>query len=135
MSKNFDYRKFYKEYYGIDFGSEYSIHHIDFDRSNNDIGNLIVLPHSLHNNYHICIQQIRGYKSCWDSLYMYSYLIPEIRKYIDITSEMLEWRGLKRDFDTFIDSGVKNIKETIPEYKLPHGVSWISEKRRELTCQ
>lgn len=37
MAKNFNYRKYYKEYYGIDFGSEYDIHHIDFDRSNNDI--------------------------------------------------------------------------------------------------
>ena len=45
-------------------------------------------------------------------------------KYIDITSEMLEWWGLKRDFDTFIDSGVKNIKETIPEYRLPLGIQW-----------
>lgn len=128
MAKNFDYRKFYKEYYGIDFGSGYDIHHIDFDRNNNDIENLIVLPHSLHSNYHICLQRIRGCESCLDSLYMYSYLIPEIRKYIDITSEMLEWWGFKRDFDIFFESGVKNIKETIPEYRLPYGVNWKTNK-------
>ena len=59
---------------------------------------------------------------------MYSYLIPEICKYIDITSEMLEWWGLKRDFDIFFESGAKNIKETIPEYRLPYGVNWKTNK-------
>lgn len=124
MAKNIDYRKYYKEYYGIEFGSKYDIHHIDFNRSNNDISNLIVLPHLLHSKYHFYVQSIKVYESHLDTLYMYSYLIPEIRKYIDITGEMLEWWGLKRDFDAFIDSGVKNIKETIPEYRLPLGIQW-----------
>ena len=35
-----DYRKKYKRYFGIDFGKEYAIHHIDGDHSNNDINNI-----------------------------------------------------------------------------------------------
>ena len=48
-----DYRRYYKEYYSIDFGSEYSIHHIDQNRENNDIRNLILLPRKLHSRFHM----------------------------------------------------------------------------------
>ena len=47
-----DYRKLYKEHYCIEFGPEYAIHHIDGDRENNDISNLILLPESLHKRWH-----------------------------------------------------------------------------------
>ena len=48
-----NYREKYKRYYDIDFGKEYDIHHIDFNRSNNDISNLLLLPNKLHHQYHI----------------------------------------------------------------------------------
>lgn len=44
MAKSFNYRKYYKDYYGIDFGKEFDIHHIDINRENNEINNLILLP-------------------------------------------------------------------------------------------
>lgn len=58
MAKNFNYRKFYKEYYGIDFGSEYVIHHIDFNQQNNNINNLILLPQTLHSRYHFILSSL-----------------------------------------------------------------------------
>ena len=48
-----NYREKYKRYYDIDFDKEYDIHHIDFNRSNNDISNLLLLPNKLHHQYHI----------------------------------------------------------------------------------
>lgn len=51
-----DYRKKYKRHYGIEFGSDYAIHHMDFNRSNNDIENLLLLPKELHNRYHFYIK-------------------------------------------------------------------------------
>lgn len=53
-----DYRKIYKEYYKIDFGREYEIHHIDFNRENNNISNLLLLPKALHAKYHMVINAI-----------------------------------------------------------------------------
>lgn len=47
-----NYRTKYKRYYGIDFGSDYVIHHIDGDHDNNDIENLLLLPSKLHSRYH-----------------------------------------------------------------------------------
>ena len=38
------YREKYKRYYRIEFSKEYVVHHIDFDRENNDISNLLLLP-------------------------------------------------------------------------------------------
>lgn len=52
MSKKTDYRRFYKDYYGIDFGLDFDVHHIDFNRENNRIDNLILLPKEVHRTYH-----------------------------------------------------------------------------------
>lgn len=48
-----NYRLKYKRYYGIDFDENYVIHHIDFNRQNNDISNLLLLPKELHQKYHL----------------------------------------------------------------------------------
>lgn len=55
-----NYRLKYKRYYGIDFGSDYVIHHIDFDRNNNDISNLLLLPTELHQRYHFYLTALCG---------------------------------------------------------------------------
>lgn len=55
-----NYREKYKRYYGIEFGKEYAIHHIDFDRQNNDIGNLLLLPVELHQRYHFYLTALCG---------------------------------------------------------------------------
>lgn len=58
VNKLKDYREKYKRYYGIDFGKEYAVHHIDFDRTNNDISNLLLLPSELHSKYHLIINAL-----------------------------------------------------------------------------
>lgn len=50
-----DYRKFYARYYGITWdSSRFEVHHIDGNRDNNDIYNLILLPKELHQRLHMC---------------------------------------------------------------------------------
>ena len=49
-----NYRKLYEKHYGINIPPEYDIHHIDFNRDNNNIGNLILLPNELHRRIHKC---------------------------------------------------------------------------------
>ena len=53
-----DYREKYKRFYNIEFGAEYVIHHIDLDRTNNDISNLLLLPRELHAKYHLILNAI-----------------------------------------------------------------------------
>ncbi len=50
-----NYRNKFKRYYGINFSSDYVVHHIDLDRENNDINNLMLLPKKLHAKYHMCL--------------------------------------------------------------------------------
>lgn len=53
-----NYRAKYKRFYNIEFGKEYAIHHIDLDRTNNDISNLLLLPTELHSKYHLILNAI-----------------------------------------------------------------------------
>lgn len=55
---NENYREIYKNYFNINFNDNYDIHHIDFDHSNNNIDNLILLPKELHNKYHNLINML-----------------------------------------------------------------------------
>lgn len=52
------YRTKYKRYFDIDFGHNFAIHHIDFNHSNNDINNLLLLPVELHAKYHLIINAL-----------------------------------------------------------------------------
>lgn len=47
-----DYRKIYFDSTGVEIPKNYEIHHIDFDRSNNTIQNLVALPTDIHRLYH-----------------------------------------------------------------------------------
>ena len=58
INKLKNYREKYKRYYGIDFGEDYVVHHIDLDRTNNDISNLVLLPKELHAKYHLILTAI-----------------------------------------------------------------------------
>lgn len=54
-----NYRKIYEQHYNITLEKDMVIHHIDLDRSNNDISNLLMLPRSLHSKYHMCLNALR----------------------------------------------------------------------------
>ena len=47
-----NYRKLYEDKFGIKIPKNYDIHHIDADRNNNEIENLIMLPSKLHRALH-----------------------------------------------------------------------------------
>lgn len=54
-----DYRKNYADYYGIKWDSKlFEIHHIDRNRENNNLLNLVLLPKKLHKEYHRIISII-----------------------------------------------------------------------------
>ena len=53
-----DYRKKFKRYYGLEFGKDYQIHHIDLNHNNNDINNLMIIPKELHEKYHKALYNV-----------------------------------------------------------------------------
>ena len=46
-----DYRKKYKKHYG-EIPNDWDVHHIDFNRKNNQIENLVAIPIELHKKIH-----------------------------------------------------------------------------------
>ena len=48
-----NYRKLYENHYGIKIPPDYDIHHIDGDRGNNAIENLVLLPRTTHEALHL----------------------------------------------------------------------------------
>ena len=47
-----NYRKLYEEHHDLKIPKDWDIHHIDADRENNKINNLIMLPSKLHQALH-----------------------------------------------------------------------------------
>lgn len=102
-----DYRQKYKDYYNIDFGREMVVHHIDFNRGNNDISNLLLLPNNLHAKYHLTLQMLTGIDgslSLNKELQLYEpgtfYHYPQwLRKMAEVIDEIAPWYRLKMDLD------------------------------------
>ena len=109
--KHFDYRQFYREYYGIDFGPEMVVHHIDFDRSNNDINNLLLLPNKVHAKYHFALQMLTGIdmsRSLNKELQLSMPMVPAhyvqwLRIMADVLEETAPWIRMKHDFEMLPD--------------------------------
>ena len=53
-----DYRQIYKDHYRVEFSRDYDIHHIDLNRENNEIDNLLLLPKKLHHQYHFALDYL-----------------------------------------------------------------------------
>lgn len=47
-----NYRKLYESHYGISIPSDFHIHHMDRNRKNNAISNLLLLPGDIHSKLH-----------------------------------------------------------------------------------
>lgn len=55
-----DYRKIYQSKCNITIPKDYEIHHIDFNRKNNEIMNLVMLPKELHKKYHRVLLELQN---------------------------------------------------------------------------
>lgn len=102
-----DYRQLYKDHYGIEFGPEMAVHHIDFNRDNNSIDNLLLLPNKLHAKYHVAYQMltgINGVLSINNEIRLADINAPLhysqwLRVMADALDETFPWIRMKFDFD------------------------------------
>lgn len=110
--KHFDYRQYYKDYYGIEFDDNMVVHHIDFDRTNNNIDNLLLLPKEVHAKYHWYVSslggtgtgiingdaRITGNLCCQAS---------DFRGLADALDEIMDWARTKHNMDMMKFAGVR----------------------------
>ena len=52
-----NYRKYYEQQTKQKLPKGFDVHHLDFNRENNNISNLVALPKKTHNKYHFLLQQ------------------------------------------------------------------------------
>jgi len=99
-----NYRKFYQEELGIILDKSYHVHHIDGNRQNNDIVNLVALPKKLHLKYHnqkakydFVVSSINEcsyffkceYKKYFSAIELFMDVKNEVAKYISIRDNIL----------------------------------------------
>ena len=102
---NFNYRQFYKDYYGIDFGTGFEVHHINLNRDCNEIWNLLLLPKDLHMEYHSALAKIKSMSHIGDDPLARMFLTKEntmvgssAYEYLaDILGRADYWVSMKRD--------------------------------------
>lgn len=96
-----NYRKIYAKHYGIVISPEYAVHHIDGNRENNDIENLLLLPLKLHSKYHF----YKNIIDCWDKdtslgkLYPSTYTLEAIKKFSEACEECFHYCKIKNLLD------------------------------------
>jgi hypothetical protein len=113
-----DYRKKFKKHYGIDFdGQKYHIHHIDCNRENNDINNLMMLPKKLHQQYHFYKNIMDSYidnghfkfemkiKNIFTNNVYENRMVEDLIKFIDIRNECSKWG----DYKCYLNGEIYNI--------------------------
>ena len=109
-----NYRKLYAEYFNIEIPSEYDIHHIDFDLTNNNIDNLILLPKSLHRKYHWVLNHFNSPTN--KTLVVYdakirlegnNFDVSALRRLGETMEEIEKWRIKKNnaDYDLYCRGG------------------------------
>lgn len=103
-----NYRKFYEEQTKTKLPKHFDVHHIDHDRTNNSIENLIAIPKNIHQKYHWYFNQISGFetKEIVINVNPHSYLsiMNNLNKYCEIMEEMhkfLMFRNYLIDKNTF----------------------------------
>lgn len=117
-----NYRKLYKEYYGIEFDNNFEVHHIDFNHNNNEISNLVLLPKKLHRQYHFYLTAINycedkstikiDSKIKGNLANMNNYKIRMFQEFLPILHECNEWYDKKYYLDL-----KKKLKESVWEEK------------------
>ena len=97
--RNKNYRQKYKNYYGINFDNNFVVHHLDGNRENNNINNLLLLPKRLHNSYHFHKDIITSIpiptQICGNSLHNQIYYLNALNKFLNIIEQCNEWYDFK----------------------------------------
>lgn len=107
-----DYRKFYEETLGLVLKKEEEVHHLDRNRGNNKIINLVAIPRKLHKQYHLCLTMcefgFKHFNNCSDEIF--NAYCHEIKKW-HIQIEKL--KKIEKEIDLYIKKRNSLLSEVI----------------------
>mgnify|MGYP000865801255 CR=1 FL=1 len=97
-----NYREKYKQHYGIDFGLEYEVHHLDLNHQNDDIENLLLLPRMANGRLDVDVK-IRGILDGGQA--MNAYILSALSDFVDVYYKCQDWK----DYRAYLDGLIPNI--------------------------
>lgn len=89
---NMKYRDYYKKFFEIQFDNSFDIHHINGNREDNDISNLVLLPKILHRTLHKVLYNASFCESAFDYILHFSTIDDKTYKNI---KDLFYWVDLK----------------------------------------
>ncbi len=97
-----DHKKKYEEYFGLKLSELFDVHHIDGNRGNNDIDNLLALPKGTHQKYHelkLVIDSLKIQTEIPTGIFGHGYseyAIKMLSEFGLIYKECLKWQSYKQ---------------------------------------
>ena len=100
MNHKPNYKKIYKDNIHITWDTKiFHVHHIDRDRSNNKIHNLVLIPSKLHSAYHFFLGCIHPYYKSIDDFFTVSEAdvlsCNNIKRFIDSKNDIFTFISLR----------------------------------------
>ena len=108
------YRDFYKKYFAIQFDDSFDIHHINGDRKDNDISNLVLIPKILHKTLHKVLYDASFCQSPFDYILVFSKMD---EKTFQIIKDLYHWIDLKEQAACEKDNSIIEGREYINFYQ------------------
>ena len=100
------YKQYYNKHFFVDIDNDkFQVHHIDFDRSNNDFSNLLILPAALHRRYHTTLEEVDRcevyvpYAICTNRVTSESFNYGLLCEYMEVYAECMKWMKRKEEAD------------------------------------
>lgn len=116
MVKDTNYIKIYKQHLNINWDAKkYQIHHIDGNRKNNDILNLVLLPKTLHQKLHSTKSKItvEVYENVLNlENFSFMFCFDDIVDYLDIKRDVWSYIQLRNMF-LFSNIDIKNYEKEL----------------------
>lgn len=111
-----DYRKLYAEAYGIEWDTKkYEVHHMDFNHDNNDLDNLVLVPKTLHHQYHFTLetvkQNVKSLDDLWSVKTLDSYTSQRLEEFVKYRFLMSQFYKIKYYYSQIEEE--KNITDIV----------------------
>lgn len=118
------YLKKYVKLTGVEIPKGYEVHHLDHDRNNNDIENLVAIPFHLHNEYHNIRNKVSNFivdlHSVRGKIYNIDYHLENIKKFSKLRDDLYTYENIRDSqlYENGIDKiysgkGIFNFKSII----------------------
>lgn len=124
-----NYRKYYRSMIGMNIAVDFEIHHIDCDRDNNHISNLVSIPRELHKKYHNYKNKVENLLSeintTRSDIYDIETKLDSIRQFSQLRNKIYEYELMRDSLlykngftDVYNGTGLNNLKSWLVESNL-----------------